>query len=440
MTEFLVERNYADKWKLISSGVGHHIHEGRWMRNPEYLDQIINTWYHGNDGKPMAKLTAYSSWIPFSIYERYLVDGRKDWATAMLPDVRWEIDDWFNWHEFRPDMPFPTKKAGYGKIRKRNPKGIDGLFWQSDVRDAMEETVSGSRTKQFMRPSINAYMWGNCQAAASIVRLAGDDAAASEYARRAERLETLIKENLWNEKDLFFETHTGDSLAGVREAIGFMPWYVGMKLDGKYSAAWQQISDEKGFNAPYGLTTAERRHPKFRTHGTGKCEWDGAIWPFATSQTLTAYINYLNTKAEADTTLAAGKETFFMQMEKYVQAQHMRGKPYIGEYQDETTGYWLKGDQERSRYYNHSTFNDLVITGICGLQPQADGTIVVNPLIPEGQWKYFCLDRVRYHGHDITIMYDADGQRYHQGKGLAILVDGKVKARAPKLTKITCSL
>lgn len=46
--------------------------------------------------------------------------------------------------------------------------------------------------------------------------------------------------------------------------------------------------DEKGFLAPYGMTTAERRHPEFRTRGVGKCEWDGAIWPFASAQTLTA--------------------------------------------------------------------------------------------------------------------------------------------------------
>lgn len=59
----------------------------------------------------------------------------------------------------------------------------------------------------------------------------------------------------------------------------------------------------------------------------------------------------------------------------------MRGKPYIGEYLDETTGYWLKGDQERSRYYNHSTFCDLIITGIVGLRPRADQTIEVRPII-----------------------------------------------------------
>lgn len=149
-------------------------------------------------------------------------------------------------------------------------------------------------------------------------------------------------------------------------------------------------------------------------------------------------INYLNT--EQTSPLAGVKDAFFEQMEKYVQAQHMRGKPYIGEYQDEVTGYWLKGDQERSRYYNHSTFNDLLITGICGLQPQADNTVVVNPLVPEGKWTYFCLDNVRYHGHDITILYDKDGSRYHQGKGLMVFVDGKKKASADGIKKITCKL
>jgi hypothetical protein len=61
-----------------------------------------------------------------------------------------------------------------------------------------------------------------------------------------------------------------------------------------FSQAWLQVIDEKGFSAPFGLTTAEQRHPAFRSHGVGKCEWDGAVWPFATSQTLTSMANLLN--------------------------------------------------------------------------------------------------------------------------------------------------
>lgn len=418
MTEFLVRRNYADKWKLISSGVGHHIHESRWIRNPEYLDQIINTWYHGNEGKPMAKFLKYSSWVPASMWERYLVDGRKEWIVSQLPDMQLDYNYWVDTHR----LP-------------------SGLIWQEDVKDAMEETISGGRRKQYARPSINSYVYGAAKAISNAAALKGDKALAEEFQLRADTLKNLIESILWNQNHQFFETHRGDSSANVREAIGFMPWYMKMPVDNsKYGVAWAQLNDEKGFNAPYGATTAERRHPEFRTHGVGKCEWDGAVWPFATSQTLTGYINYMNSLAENDTTLAQHQKIFFMHMEKYVQAQHMRGKPYIGEYHDEVTGYWLKGDQERSRYYNHSTFNDLMITGICGIQPQADNSLIVNPLIPEGQWTYFCLDNVRYHGHNITVIYDADGQRYHHGKGLIVLVDGVKKAQSEKLQKLIVKL
>lgn len=124
--------------------------------------------------------------------------------------------------------------------------------------------------------------------------------------------------------------------------------------------------DEKGFAAPYGLTTAERRHPQFRSHGVGRCEWDGAIWPFASSQTLTAMANFLNNYPQND---ILADSTYFHQMELYVESQYHRGRPYIGEYLDEKNGAWLMGDRERSRYYNHSTFNDLIITGLVDFVP-----------------------------------------------------------------------
>ena len=142
--------------------------------------------------------------------------------------------------------------------------------------------------------------------------------------------------------------------------------------------------------------------------------------------------NYLNDYSNP----VVGDSLYFAELEKYMQSQHMRGKPYIGEYLDETTGYWLKGDQERSRYYNHSTFNDLMITGLCGLRPRADKTIEVNPLLPKDKWDYFCLDNVLYHGHNLTIVWDRDGSRYHVGKGLKIFVDGQLKGERKDLGKI----
>jgi len=123
-------------------------------------------------------------------------------------------------------------------------------------------------------------------------------------------------------------------------------------------------------------------------------------------------------------------------LQTYVESQYYRGRPYIGEYLDERTGYWLKGDQERSRYYNHSTFNDLIITGLAGLRPRADDIIEINPLLPDGQWDWFCLDNVSYHGKILTILWDKDGSKYKRGKGLMVFVNGKKIASAPALQRI----
>lgn len=438
MTEFLVRRSYADKYNLIASALGHHIHESRWIRNPKYLDGIIHTWYYGNNGNPMKKLDFYSSWTPQSIYARYLVDGDSARLVSLLPRMKWEYSQW-------------------DSHRWNTPQG-KGLYWQYDVRDAMEETISGGRREKNARPSINSYMYGNAIAISEASRLANDTESVRYYADKADTIRTLMLDKLWDKRDGFFEVRkpvfdangivVADTSAHVREEIGFLPWYFDVVSAGtKYDSAWLQLTTDSGFRAPYGITTAERRHPLFRSHGSGTCEWDGAVWPFATSQTLTALEEWINDRDNklvnaggVDTTMRYWHEVYFDNMKKYVESQSHRGRPYIGEYLDETTGAWLMGDRERSRYYNHSTFNDLMITGLCGLRPSSGDMLTVNPLLPDGNWDWFCLDNVRYHGHDITIVWDKDGSRYHVGRGLSVLVDGHKRANRPTLGLVTVKL
>ena len=42
MTEFLVNRSYADKYNMIACAMGHHIMESRWLHNSRYLDEYIH--------------------------------------------------------------------------------------------------------------------------------------------------------------------------------------------------------------------------------------------------------------------------------------------------------------------------------------------------------------------------------------------------------------
>lgn len=410
-TEFLIQRSYADQYNLISCALGHHIMEARWLHNPKYLHQYVHVWFRGNEGKPMAKLHRFSSWTQDALFQKYLVDNNFAYLTDMLPDLKADYAQW--------------------EMENRLP---NGLFWQHDVRDGMEEQISGGRKVKNARPTINSYMFGNAVALSKIAKLAGDHAGEKLFQFKADTLKSLIQEKLWSSESRFFETVKEDgSFAKVREQIGFIPWYFNLP-EKQHEIAWNQVKTEQGFLAPYGLTTAERSHPEFRSHGCCKCEWDGAIWPFATSQTLTGMANWIN---QGETSVV-NDSVFFTQLELYVESQYKRGRPYIGEYLDEKTGYWLKGDEERSRYYNHSTFNDLIITGLVGLRPRADHSIEVNPLIPAGKWDWFCLDHVKYHGHTITIIWDKDGSKYRRGKGLFVLVDGNEAGRSESLAKLVC--
>ncbi|HNV00567.1 MAG: hypothetical protein KA191_02695 [Verrucomicrobia bacterium] len=121
-------------------------------------------------------------------------------------------------------------------------------------------------------------------------------------------------------------------------------------------------------------------------------------------------------------------------------------QPWIDENLNPNTGDWIartllkqrrQPPDERGKDYNHSTFCDLVITGLVGLRPRPDDIIEVNPLVSDGTWDYFCLDGVRYHGRMLTILYDRTGTRYDRGVGLQVLVDGQSVARSDSLKRIT---
>lgn len=412
ITEFLTPVSHSDAFNAISCAAGFHLAEGRWLNDPKYLDDYTTFWLRGNNGGPQKKFHAFSSWLATAAYERHLVNGDRAFLTNLFADF---VADYKVWESERQ----LTNK----------------LFWQFDVRDGMEESISGGRRVQNIRPTINSYMFANARSLAAIAELVGDKQLAAEFSGKAEQLQKLTQAALWNDDSRFFEVRRPDgTFAGVREEIGFIPWMFGLPdNDQRFAAAWKQMVDPQGFKAPAGITTAERRHPQFRSHGVGTCEWDGAVWPFATSQTLYALANLLRDYSQNVVTSTDYFDAFLA----YVHSHHAGGKPFIGEYLDEVTGDWINGKNGRSRYYNHSTFADLLITGVIGLRPAADNRVRIEPLLPPETWDWFCLDGVKYHGHTLTILWDKDGTRYNRGVGLRLLADGQLIAQSGKLERIT---
>jgi hypothetical protein len=416
-TEFITPVNHAGKYNTVSSATGHHIYEGRWLRNSEYIKDYVSFWLYVDPKTPKPHFRAFSSWIDDAVYNFYLVNNDKGFVTKLLPELNKDYQQW------EKDKGLPNQ-----------------MFWQYDVRDAMEESISGGRKIMNMRPTINSYMYGNAIALKKMAAIAGNDSLKKEYEQKALNLKQLVQQNLWNDSSSFFEVkHPDGTFANVREELGFIPWYFNLPADkSNYARAWDQLLDSTGFKAKWGIMTAERRHPGYRTHGSGHgCEWDGAVWPFATTQTLKGLSNLLNNYKKKGN-MNAG--VFYDELRKYAWSHQMNGHLYLGEYLDGASGEWLKGDNPRSTFYNHSGFADLVISDLVGLKPRADNKIEVRPLIPEGKWDWFGLDNVPYHGHRISIFWDKTGKKYGIGKGFLIYVDGKQIYQSNKLQAVVTSI
>jgi len=116
--------------------------------------------------------------------------------------------------------------------------------------------------------------------------------------------------------------------------------------------------------------------------------------------------------------------------------------PYTGDWMARTilkNASWpeKKGGRERGKDYNHSTFIDLLITGLLGFRPRADGKIIdINPLLPLGEFSYFCIDNLRYQQHILTIVWDEHGTKYAYGAGLFVFVDKTLVASQKKLARL----
>ena len=404
VTEFLPNVPWSGQYNTISCAAGHHFYEGRWLHDPKYLDDYATFWFR-KGGDPRR----YSFWAADAMYARYLANGDKGFVTGLLADLVRNYETWEHDH-----------------------LDANGLYWQIDDRDGMEYSIGGSG----YRPTLNSYQYGDAVAISKIAELAGRDDLAKKFRQKAGKLKSLVQQKLWDRDGQFFKTlpRNSEKLVAVREEVGFIPWYFNLP-DAGFEGAWKQLMDSQGFFAPFGPTTAERRSPRFNFAADHDCLWNGPSWPYATTQTLVALANLLNNYSQD----VVGKSDYLTILRNYARSQHKEGKPWIAEDLDAASGKWIV-DLPRSVAYNHSGYCDLIITGLMGLRPRADETLEVNPLVPDGAFDYFALDGIPYHGRSLTILYDKTGERYHHGRGMIVLVDGKEIARAALPQKITAAL
>lgn len=435
ITEFLPDVGWAGIYNSICCSAAHHFMEGRWLKNPEYLKDYARFWFNGK-----AALRSYSFWA----------------ADAIVNFCKVHPDD-----TLLKEL-FPLMEKNYAAWEEEKLHE-NGLFWQYDNRDGMEVSISGSYAEpdgHGYRATINSYMYADARALEKLARRLGEPQKETFYRQKADTIREHINTRLWDAKAGFYKViplGRDMSFSDVREEHGFTPWYFNIPPD-SCSVAWKYLMDTKHFFAPYGITTAEQRHPKFAVAYEGhECRWDGPVWPFSTSVTLTGLANLLNNYSQH----YISRKDYLVLLTQYSRSHRLYADdgssvPWIDENINPFTGDWIsrtrlkndfdtpwpenKGGEERGKDYNHSTFNDLVITGLVGIRPMDKNRLMVNPLVPDGAWEYFCLDELSYKGKSISVCYDRTGKRYHQGSGFFVFVDGKQMHHSETPEKVIINL
>ena len=413
LTEFLPPVGWAGPYNSINCPVGHHIRESRWLRDPEgWVKENVRFWM-----EKKGRTLAYSAW----------------YASV--------IEDMLRLH---PDPEFEgyclERLIGLFEEREQISLHSSGLFWSEDGWDGGELSISGSG----LRPTMNSYMCGDATAISRMAARQGRFDVSRRFAARAREIKEKMDRLLWDgdfykvlpcgrDEEVPAERPPVPPENDVREELGYIPWYFGIPGPDK-SIAFRHLTDEEGFAAPYGITTAERRHPRFMFAHPHECLWNGPVWPFATSQTLTALARHLREHGEA----GIRAKDYYRLLHQYAASHRLLGEDgvermWIDEDMDPFTGEWTarnilgadgwdhgRGCVERGKDYNHSSFCDLVLSGLLGIDAR-DGQLTADPMIPDG-WDWFCVTNLPPRGG--AVVYDRTGERYGLGAGLHIL-DGR---------------
>jgi hypothetical protein len=435
-TEFIDRPFWSGTYGAISCPAGHQLYEVRWLRDPRFARDYAAYWFRTEGAQPRR----YSTWLANAVWAVNQVHPDRAFTTDLLRDLVKNYEAWEQ-RQFVADV---------------------GLFWQTGHDDGMEFNINSRQSADpnagapGYRPTLNAYLWADALAIARIAELRNDEATAQRFRDKAARLKENLQTKLWDSKREFFFhmahrdehrdghtvkartlTYQSGKYAGNphgRELIGYVPWQFNLP-DAGYEAAWKFLMDPDYFAAEFGPTTTGRKDPLFQISKTC-CVWSGQSWPYATSQTLKAMANLLQHYNQT----VVNRDDYVNLLKTYARTHRKNGRPYIAEAAHPDTGSWEGHDNyNHSEHYFHSSFNDLVITGLVGLSPRDDDVIEVKPLAP-ASWDYFALDGVRYRGHDVSVVWDKAGTRYPFGPGLHIVIDGNSIASAKTLEPLSAKL
>jgi Mannosylglycerate hydrolase MGH1-like glycoside hydrolase domain len=418
---------------LISFAVPAQLEELAFLRDPRFgLGQAENSFH--NLSSIGALMDAPGSPYWGEMYSQWTAGALADFnrvhpidpATLreLLPSMASDVRAWMG--AFDPDGDFLPSRD----IPRITGYDLDILSWWY---------FNGLKLDLFAKPAAEervdfaSFVYANAAAVAELADVAGDRALTQEFSTLAGKIRSAVLQKLWDPQSQFFypQRASDDRRIPIRELHGFFP--ITMRLvpdDPTYLAALRKFIDPNEFWARFPPVIVSLVHYRQWT-------WDmnGLTRNIAPHPISMGGLTLIRALHDYHQDIVSPGD-FMELMRRYTALM------YPGVYPNDPTwrpnaheyySHWEPGSSsllpEPSKISHdfHSMYNALVVQGMVGLTPRRDDRIELRPAARE--WAYFALDRLRYHGHDLTIVWDRpnDGQRRYPEypEGFSLYIDGQ---------------
>jgi len=408
--------------RLITFSSPHISTEVRWLRDSKYVFGQIRNHCRNIDDKYRYFVSAringmggeYNNWIVKSAWEAFWVHPDKEWLGEVIGELAGDVIGTFQKFDQDGDK-LCTPKNHWTTGMEFQP-----AFFYFNNYDNTRPDVP------LERGDFVAYTHGNAKALAEAYDYLGNEERGQYFEDQAGEIQAACLTQMWDSADHFCYSlrESDNAIARCREIVGFYPFMSKLFPDKpEYTAILEYLTDPEEFWTPFPPATVSKKCPAYtpriahwptaggKTHG---CMWNGPAWPHA----ISVILNVMATVIQDYNQTNVKPEHFWYMLDRYTRLQYEDGdfdRPFITEYYNSETG---APDPHGCPDYFHSTYCDLVIRYIVGLQPANSNLLTIRPI--PGHVKHFSLRGVRYRNHDLDITYNAKGP-----VGLMVWVDGR---------------
>jgi hypothetical protein len=375
--------------------------EGRWLRNPQYVKDLVQLYTRG--GVEIVSGITYTHYIHRAIYEYAQATGDAAWLVSQLSGMVKTFDLW--------NTQFDNSTGLYHRtpLLDAQEYSLPGYVVGGPNGSAVQQWDSSENNFQLIwlgpetyRPNFNAYMVAGAGAIATVAQMAGENTTAQQWATRASTLYSKMTSLLYNSSlNFWIDVIQINKIPAIgRQLIGYFPWRFGVGVNPTIQQGLEAGLTPRDFVTAFGPTTLEQSNPYFTAdkNSTYCCIWQGQSWPFSTSVYLRTLASLARGIPGATSPSNVSTADFFYNaLLTYARTNYKDGIPYTAESHYPAIDMWSGDSTNHSEHYLHSTYLDNIFVDLLGVLPTLDDRLELSPLIPKN-WSYFAVENLPYHG------------------------------------------